>query len=101
MSSVPPVMAMLPPLEVTLAAKCVLEPLMPVVVMLPADVQFPLIVKSSNWETWIAPVVVVIVEPIVTSSLPVVEPVILMDPADNCALLIETLPLRCRYRNRL
>ena len=83
MSSVPPVMEMLPPLEVTLAAKWVLEPLIPVVVMLPADVQFPLIVKSSNWETWITPVVVVIVEPIVTSSLTVVEPVMLMDPADN------------------
>ena len=59
MSKVPPFMPMLPPLDVTLAAKCVLEPTMPVAVMSPADVKAALISKSLNWLIKTPPVPIV------------------------------------------
>ncbi|MEQ1825485.1 MAG: hypothetical protein ABL921_06045, partial [Pirellula sp.] len=59
MSNVPPVMAMSPPLDVTFAAKWVSEPLIPVVVMLPADVRAALISKSLYWSIKTPPVPIV------------------------------------------
>ena len=52
-------------------------------VMLVAAVTSPWKDRSSTCEYWIAPVVEVTVEPRVTSSLTVVEPAMLMEPADK------------------
>ena len=85
-------MEMLLPFVMMLAAKYVLETLIPVVVTPPADVQSPFILKSSKRITWIAPVVVVTVEPSITSSLTVVEPAIVTVPAFNAPVATKVEP---------